>query len=77
MQCTWYDFEKPPQTICKEWRGTRILRVDITFSKQLPRVSSRSNSAKKAIAKFEIFTIAINFEHNIEQHLYSFDNDWD
>jgi hypothetical protein len=55
----------------KKWRGTRILHRDMTFLKKLPQVSDgfrilvcRSNSEK-------------NTSHNIIQHLYSFDINWD
>ncbi len=61
----------------KKWSGTRILRVDMTFPEfqmglrfdvandQLStQPHSLSNSEKKT-------------SHNIEQHLYGFDINWD
>jgi hypothetical protein len=62
----------------KKWRGTRIRRVDIAFSKKLPRVS---NGIEIDVASDQLSAQPYNSHsnsekktsHNIEQHLYGFD----
>ncbi len=66
-----------------KWRGTRILRGDMTFSKKLPRVSDgfwNFDVASNQLST-EPHNCRSNSEkktsHNIEQHLYGFDIEQD
>jgi hypothetical protein len=78
----------------KNWRGTRVLRVDMTFLKKLSRVSDGfgvlmwrvissahnlitvvQTVRRKPLQNFKNSVLPTS--HNIEQHLYSFDINWD